>query len=126
MMLALAALATSVFPVLTGLLLLEAGFGLSEPLMQALFNEHIPPAQRATVLSVRSMFFTLGGGAGLLGIGLVARGFGIRAAWLASAAVLVLSAPGFLMLVRLVHKPCDSPQLDLTPTSVKVSPLSGL
>jgi len=123
MMLAVAALATSVFPVLTGLLLLEAGFGLSEPLVQALFNEHIPPEQRATVLSVRSMFFTLGGGAGLLSIGLVARGFGIPAAWLVSATVLTLVAPGFVLLSQLVHRtPGSSAHLEVTPTPAKVSP----
>jgi len=118
MMLALAALATTVTPVLTALLLLEAGFGLSEPLVQALFNEHVPAEQRATVLSVRSMFFTLGGGAGLLSIGLVARGFGIPAAWLVSATVLVLSAPGYLVLQRLVQRTA----VDLTRIGVATPP----
>jgi len=118
MMLALAALATTVTPVLTALLLLEAGFGLSEPLVQALFNEHVPAEQRATVLSVRSMFFTLGGGAGLLSIGLVARGFGIPAAWLVSATVLVLSAPGYLVLQRLVQRTAA----DLTRIGVAAPP----
>jgi hypothetical protein len=44
------------------------------------------------------MCLTLGGGTGLVCIGLVARGFGIPAAWLLSAALLVLTAPGFVIL----------------------------
>jgi len=76
-MLAGAALATGFMPALTGILLMEMGFGVSEPLLQAWMNEHIAPEQRATVLSVRAMCFTLGGGTGLVCIGLVARGLGI-------------------------------------------------
>jgi MFS family permease len=98
--LAMAAVATSFVPVLAGLLLMEAGFGVAEPLMQAWINEHIPSQQRATVLSVRAMFLTLGGGTGLVCIGLIARGSGIPLAWGAAAAMLAFVAPGFLMLAR--------------------------
>jgi MFS family permease len=97
-MLGVAGLAGAFGPALAGLLLMELGFGVSEPLLQAWMNEHIAPAQRATVLSVRAMCLTLGGGTGLVCIGLVARGFGIPAAWLLSAALLVLTAPGFVIL----------------------------
>lgn len=99
-MLAIAALATSVYPVVAGLLLIEMGFGVSEPLVQAWMNEHIAPEQRATVLSVRSMSFTLGGAIGLVCIGWIARESGIPAAWLVSSVVLALSAPGYLLLGR--------------------------
>jgi MFS family permease len=99
-MLGVAALATAVVPALAGLLLMEMGFGLGEPVLQAWMNEHIAPAQRATVLSVRAMCMTLGGGTGLLCLGRVARDHSIATAWLASATILVVSAPVFLILAR--------------------------
>ncbi|MFI5364237.1 MAG: MFS transporter [Candidatus Binatia bacterium] len=99
-MLGVAALAPAFAPALAGLLLMEMGFGVSEPLLQAWMNEHIAPERRATVLSVRAMCMTLGGGTGLLCIGRVARGFGIPAAWSVSALMLALTAPGFVILER--------------------------
>jgi len=98
--LAIAALATSFTPALLGFLLMEIGFGVSEPMLQAWMNEHVAAEQRATVLSVRAMFFTLGGGVGLVCIGLVARAAGIPAAWLVSATLLVLAAPGYMIIGR--------------------------
>lgn len=99
-MLGVAALAPAFAPALAGLLLMEMGFGVSEPLLQAWMNEHIAPQQRATVLSVRAMCMTLGGGTGLLCIGLVARDLGITVAWLLSASVLAVIAPGFVIMER--------------------------
>jgi len=107
-MLGVAALATSFVPALAGLLLMETGFGLSEPLLQAWMNEHIASEQRATVLSVRAMCLTLGGGMGLVCIGLVARDLGIPAAWLVSALILALTGPAFVVLAR------RAPRLRLT------------
>jgi len=97
-MLGIAAAATSFGPALTGILCMEIGFGVSEPMLQAWMNEHVGSAQRATVLSVRAMAFTLGGGAGLLSIGLLARASGIPVAWGVSAVILLLAAPGFALL----------------------------
>jgi len=99
-MLAVAGLATAFAPALAGLLLTELGFGVSEPLLQAWINEHIEPEHRATVLSVRAMCLTLGGGLGLVCIGLIARDFGIPTAWLVSASLLALTTPGFVILER--------------------------
>jgi MFS family permease len=99
--LAVAAAATSLSPVLLGILMAEAGFGVTEPAMQAWMNERIPSEQRATVLSVRSMFSTLGGALGLVTMGLIARAHGIPAAWTACALVLAVVAPGFVVLGRL-------------------------
>jgi len=96
--LTLAALAVGFWPVLFGILLQEAGFGLSEPVFLAWVNERCGGEQRATVISVRSMFGTLGGGIGLLCLGLVARSYGVTAVWLTSAAIFVLVAPLFLAL----------------------------
>jgi len=56
------------------------------------------------VLSVRSTFWMLGGAAGLVVIGLIARGFGVPAAWYVSAAVIALAAPGYLVLGRVARR----------------------
>jgi MFS family permease len=96
--LALAALAMQAAPVVGGLVAYELGFGMSLPLMQAWANEHVDAERRATVLSVRSMFFTLGGALGLACLGLVARDFGISTAWLVSALLFALTVPGFVLL----------------------------
>jgi len=98
-----AALATSFHPALIGLLLFELGFGVGEPLVQAWMNEHIGSEQRATVLSVRSMSFTLGGGIGLLCLGLIARDVSIAAAWGCASAMLLLSAGGYVILGRVAR-----------------------
>jgi len=122
-MLALAAVATAFVPALLGVLMMEIGFGLSEPVLQAWMNEHTEPGQRATVLSVRTMCFMLGGGAGLLCIGLAARDLGIPIAWGISSTMLVLTVPGFVILGRQAqHAP---PVAASAPTVVKVAPLAG-
>lgn len=110
-MLALAGAALSFAPALTGLLLMELGSGLGEPLILAWVNEHIRPDQRATVLSVRTMCFTLGGGLGLLCLGLVARDVSIPAAWITSGLLLLLTAPGFVFLSRVARTTESVPQL---------------
>jgi MFS family permease len=99
--LAFAALATTLAPALGGWLLQEMSFGLTEPVMQAWMNEHVAADRRATVLSIRSMIGTLGGGAGLIAIGFVARDQGIPAAWMVSAVLFLASAPAYLLLERL-------------------------
>jgi MFS family permease len=99
-----AALAVGFFPAVTGLLLQEMAFGFSEPLLQAWMNEQVDDEQRATVLSVRSMAFTLGGSAGLVVLGLVALGSAIPAAWLCSAVIIGLTVPGYLLLGRLAQR----------------------
>ena len=93
-----AALSGSFVPVVIGVLLQEAAFGLSEPIFLSWINDRIGPEQRATIISVRSMFVTLGGAVGLLCLGLVARGYGIPLAWALSATLLLLTAPWFLLL----------------------------
>lgn len=115
-MLAVAGVATSVYPALAGLMLQEMGFGLSEPLLQAWMNEHVEAERRATVLSVRAMSFTLGGGAGLVCIGLIARDFGVQAAWLSCATVVSATAIGFVMLARVARRTIHAPVVaELTP-----------
>jgi MFS family permease len=121
--LVVAATATRFLPVLAGLLLMETGFGLSEPLLQAWMNDHVAAERRATVLSVRSMFGTLGGSTGLVCIGLIARGWGIPIAWIVSASVLAIAAPGFLVLGRRARAVyLSATPLDPGPLPASVSP----
>ncbi len=93
-----AAFAIGLTPVVVGILMLEAGLGLSDPLLQARMSDGAPPERRATVLSLRSMSFMSGGACGLVTLGLLARGFGIPATWLACATVLAMIAPVFRRL----------------------------
>ena len=103
-LLAVAAAASTIQPALAGLFLQEISFGLTDPVMTAWANEHVRSEQRATVLSVRSTFWTFGGAAGLMAIGLLARGFGVPVAWYVSAAVLALAAPGYLLLGHVARR----------------------
>ena len=59
------------------------------------------------------MIGTLGGGAGLVVIGFVARDHGIPASWLLSAALFLATAPVFLLLGR------------FTPVTVEAVPLGA-
>jgi DHA3 family tetracycline resistance protein-like MFS transporter len=97
-MLALLASATRLGPAVSGLFGQEISSGFTDPVLSAWTNEHVAPERRATVLSVRSTFFTFGGAAGLLCIGLVGRSFGLPAAFAASAVVFVFVAAGFAAL----------------------------
>jgi MFS family permease len=107
----LIAAANSVQPVPTviAVLLVELCFGISDPLIRSWTNEHTSTAQRATVLSVVSMFSTLGGAIGLGILGLVARGYGIPSAWWCAAVVFAIAAPGFIVLGRLAARTPDLP-----------------
>jgi MFS family permease len=107
--LSFAAFAVALVPALAGWLLQEVSFGLTEPVMQAWMNEHVAADRRATVLSIRSMVGTLGGGAGLIAIGFVARDYGIPAAWMVSAVLFLATAPAYLLLERLAALAPDPP-----------------
>src|SRR5437764_11842227 len=91
--LAVAAAGTTLVPALSGWLLQEVSFGVSEPVMQAWTNEHVSAERRATVISIRSMAGTFCGGAGLVVLGFVARDHGIQLAWMASALLVLTAAP---------------------------------
>jgi MFS family permease len=103
-MLGLAAAATTVSPMTAGLVLQEVASGLSDPVTAAWTNEHIAAEQRATALSVRSTFFTLGGALGLVTLGLLARSQGIPVAWGVAAALFALTALGCLGLGRVAAR----------------------
>lgn len=89
------------FPLaLGGFLLAEMAYGVSEPVLQAWMSDHASAAQRATILSVRSMAFTLGGSTGLVCLGWLALRTDIGTAWVVSAAICLAVASCFLLLLR--------------------------
>ena len=56
------------------------------------------------MLSVRSMAFTLGGAAGLVCLGVLARETSIAHAWLVTAALYLVAVPGYLLLGRVARR----------------------
>jgi MFS family permease len=74
-------------------LIFGVSFGISNPIRMALVNRHIPSAQRATVLSVDSLFNEGGGVVGQTGLGFLSRSVSIPAAWILGGAVLSLGYP---------------------------------
>lgn len=101
--LAIAATARSLDAVLWSLVLYEASAAARQPVVTAWINEHVASDLRATVLSVGGMAFTLGGSLGLVGVGLVARAFGIPVAWAPCAAIFLALAPLYLLLGRIAR-----------------------
>jgi MFS family permease len=95
-----AATTTRVVPGFAGLAAHSVGMSLSIPVVEAWVNDHVAERERATVLSMSAMAFTLGGASGLLALGLVARHGGIRLAWLCSGAIFLGCALGFATLAR--------------------------
>jgi MFS family permease len=74
-------------------LIFGLSFGISTPVRMALVNRHIPSAQRATVLSVDSLFSEGGGVVGQTGLGFLSRSVSIPAAWILGGAILYLGYP---------------------------------
>jgi MFS family permease len=112
----LGGLLAGVVPAVAGILVLEAGFGASDPILQARMSDGAKAEHRATVLSLRSVSFTFGAAMGLLSLGLAARSSGIAAVWLASAGVLLAAAPAFLRLDREGTTPARSAATPALPT----------
>jgi MFS family permease len=81
-------------------LLYAVGFGIAMPARQALLNANIPSAQRATIISLDSLFADLGSGAGQTGWGYLARARSIGDAWIAAGASLVLGLPFMFVVGR--------------------------
>ena len=62
-------------------------FGVAGPVSQAYLNEHIPSAQRATVLSLDAFFGDVGGGVGQPALGWVSQQASIAVGWLVGGGV---------------------------------------
>ncbi len=70
----------------------------------ALYNGELKPANRATMLSLSSLVLQLGGLAGSVALGLIARGRSIGAAW--TLASIMLCSSSILYLSLLGWRPC--------------------
>jgi MFS family permease len=86
------------FGIAAGLYLVSGvAFGLSGPVRQGFLNENIPSAQRATVLSLDSLFADGGGVVGQVGLGWLSKAVSIPLAWVVSGFIL---APGYALYRR--------------------------
>ena len=81
------------FVALGSYLMYGVALGLGGPVKQGYLNAHIPSAQRATIISLDSLFADLGGVMGQSGWGYLAKMRSIGEAWLYSGATLILAAP---------------------------------
>lgn len=86
-------LATSFASVLALLLLVSAASGMVGPLKQALLHHHVPSEQRATVLSLDSLFGNGGAVVGQAALGVWARDRGIPQAYLVGGLFTLLALP---------------------------------
>jgi hypothetical protein len=70
-------------------------YGIVGPVRQAYLNEHVPSAQRATVLSLDAFFADVGGTGGQPALGWLAKATSIPVGWLVGAVFLGLTVPGY-------------------------------
>lgn len=78
--------------------------GVAGPVRQGFINEHIPSMQRATILSLDSLFADVGGSAGQPALGYLAQAVSIPAAMATGAMVLFVPIPLYLAAQRAVAK----------------------
>jgi MFS family permease len=97
--------------------LLNVAMGALLPFAQSWINEEIHADQRATLLSFRSTFETLGGSLGLLVAGVIADRAGFQAAW-RFAGVLTLAALPCYLALRLRTLRSDEAQILTTQQSM--------
>ncbi len=83
-------------------------FGLSQPVRSGFINEHIPSAQRATVLSLDSLFADAGGTAGQPALGYLSGRVNISAGWIVGAVFVGAAAPLYARARRAVLGEKDS------------------
>jgi MFS family permease len=93
-------LLTNFFVVVALYLLYGVAIGLAMPVKQAYLNAHIPTAQRATIISLDSMFASSGGALGQTVWGWVAHTRSIGTAWAWSGMTLLLGIPFYWMARR--------------------------
>ena len=93
-------LLTNFFAVVGLYLLYGVAIGLALPVKQAYLNAHIPSAQRATIISLDSMFANSGGVLGQTAWGWVARTRSIGTAWAWSGLTLLLGIPLYWLARR--------------------------
>lgn len=74
--------------------------GVAMPVRQSFINDHIPSAQRATVLSLDSFFADAGGAVGQPVLGWMSKVLSIPSAWVTGALVSVIGVPLYLLADR--------------------------
>lgn len=74
--------------------------GAMNPVKQGYLNAHIPSAQRATIISLDSMFADLGGVGGQTGWGYLAKVRSIGEAWIYAGATLLVGVPLYWLARR--------------------------
>lgn len=84
-------------------------YGIVGPVRQAYLNEHVPSAQRATVLSLDAFFADVGGTGGQPALGWLAKATSIPVGWLVGAAFLGLTVPGYRASGRAAAMQAGSP-----------------
>lgn len=89
--------------------------GVVAPVRQAFINEHIPSAQRATVLSLDSFFADVGGSVGQPVFGWMSKAFSIPVTYLVGAIALGVSAPLYREAGRHVREGGGSNHVEVTP-----------
>lgn len=75
-------------------------FGMQGPVRATYLNEHIPSAQRATVISLDALFADAGGAAGQPALGWLSDQASIPVAWLLGSVGIALSVPLYLRSSR--------------------------
>ena len=99
------------FVALGSYLVYGVALGMGGPVKQGYLNAHIPSAQRATIISLDSLFADVGGVIGQSGWGYLAKMRSIGEAWLYSGATLILAAPLY-WIARKNDKSLDTFQAD--------------
>jgi MFS family permease len=79
-------------------------FGLLGPVRSGFINEHIPSAQRATVLSLDSLFADAGGTVGQPALGWISTQFSIGLAWVLGSAFFAAAAPLYALAGRAARR----------------------
>jgi MFS family permease len=82
-------------------------FGVYGPVRMGYINEHIPSAQRATVLSLDAFFGDAGGAIGQPALGWVSDRFSVSLAWLIGSAFVATAAPLYRMAGAADHRMAD-------------------
>jgi MFS family permease len=104
-------LLTNFYLVVSLYLLYGVALGVAMPVKQAYLNAHIPSAQRATIISLDSMFANVGGVLGQSGWGRLARVRSIGEAWGYAGATVLLGVPLYWLARR------GEPQADAVATA---------
>ena len=83
-------------------------FGVAGPVRQSFINDHIPSAQRATVLSLDAFFGDVGGGAGQPALGWISQTASIGLGWLVGGVFLAFTAPLYAWAGRAAKRQADA------------------